>query len=204
MRRFTVSMTMTGEGSSLSPSSTARAEIGHLSVAYGAPRIVACLRLEDDADRARNGGSSRAGRHPASREAPLEDGGVLFERPLELARDDPKLRRVGGRFSDVTRPDEVGALVQTALDRFGGLDIAFNNAGVTHPAASTAALDDDNFRFVMDVNVRGVWLGMKAQIRVPLSLPERSPCPRPTRTPMTPPGVPVQMAEEVAAWDRSD
>lgn len=71
--------------------------------------------------------------------------------------------------TDVTNSNEVAALTALAIERFGRLDVAFNNAGVMHPALPTDQLSDDDFQFVMDVNVRGVWLGMKHQIPAMLS-----------------------------------
>lgn len=66
--------------------------------------------------------------------------------------------------TDVTAAEEVSALTALAINHFGRLDVAFNNAGVMHPALPTDQLSDDDFQLVMDVNVRGVWLGMKYQI----------------------------------------
>ncbi|MEM7758040.1 MAG: glucose 1-dehydrogenase [Cyanobacteria bacterium P01_A01_bin.40] len=66
--------------------------------------------------------------------------------------------------TDVTKADDLSALTALAMERFGRLDVALNNAGVMHPALPTDKLSDDDFQFVMNVNVRGVWLGMKNQI----------------------------------------
>ena len=66
--------------------------------------------------------------------------------------------------ADVTDPGQVQAYVQAAVDRFGGVDIALLNAGVTGP---NTLIDDyplETFDEVMNVNVRGVWLGLKAVI----------------------------------------
>ena len=94
---------------------------------------------------------------------------VIGNRDAEAGRATAAgIEREGGEAvfvrTDVTRPDEIEVLVGTAVERFGGLDIAFNNAGVMHPAVPVAELDDDDFRSTMDVNVRGVWLGVRAQI----------------------------------------
>src|SRR4249919_2663552 len=51
-----------------------------------------------------------------------------------------RVRDAGGhaifRRTDVTIEDEVKAMVATAVSEFGGLDAAFNNAGVNHPMGS--------------------------------------------------------------------
>lgn len=63
--------------------------------------------------------------------------------------------------ADVSDEDEVRAYFRAVLDRFGGLDVLFNNAGVegvVAPGHDYAAADFDR---VMRVNVRGVWLNMK-------------------------------------------
>ena len=53
---------------------------------------------------------------------------------------------------DLSEPDEVAALVPTALERFGGLDILVNNAGIA-PAGSFASMPLDTWRQVFEVNV---------------------------------------------------
>jgi NAD(P)-dependent dehydrogenase (short-subunit alcohol dehydrogenase family) len=65
--------------------------------------------------------------------------------------------------TDVSQEEEVAALVKAAVDRFGRLDAAFNNAGVTSygPIESLSAADFDN---VFAINTKGVWLLIKHQI----------------------------------------
>jgi NAD(P)-dependent dehydrogenase (short-subunit alcohol dehydrogenase family) len=45
--------------------------------------------------------------------------------------------------SDVTKSDEIKVVVSLAVERFGGLDIAFNNAGVEPGGEALADIDDD-------------------------------------------------------------
>jgi NAD(P)-dependent dehydrogenase (short-subunit alcohol dehydrogenase family) len=45
---------------------------------------------------------------------------------------------------DVTRSEDVQAALQTAIDHFGRLDVAFNNAGVEHATKPTAEITDDS------------------------------------------------------------
>ena len=75
----------------------------------------------------------------------------------------------GGRAlfkkTDVTKSEEVAALVDAAVSEFGGLDIAFNNAG--YEGAGLLPLVEEteqNVRNVMDVNFFGVWNSMKAEV----------------------------------------
>ena len=67
--------------------------------------------------------------------------------------------------TDVGDPKQVEKLVQTTVDRFGRLDIAFNNAGTEGEKLSPIVEDsEDNIRNIFDVNVIGVWHSMRAQI----------------------------------------
>jgi NAD(P)-dependent dehydrogenase (short-subunit alcohol dehydrogenase family) len=66
---------------------------------------------------------------------------------------------------DVTSEDEVRALFQTAVEEYGRLDIAFNNAGISPPeddSISTTGLDA--WRRVQDVNLTSVYLCSKYAI----------------------------------------
>jgi NAD(P)-dependent dehydrogenase (short-subunit alcohol dehydrogenase family) len=74
---------------------------------------------------------------------------------------------VGGTFVqvDVTSPEQVDALFQAAVDAHGGLDIAFNNAGISPPdddSILTTGLDA--WRRVQEVNLTSVYLCCKAAI----------------------------------------
>lgn len=65
---------------------------------------------------------------------------------------------------DVTRAADVAAAVAAAVDTFGGLDAAFNNAGIEGEVAGMADLDEDVFDRVQAINVKGVWLSIKYEI----------------------------------------
>ncbi|MBC7871542.1 MAG: glucose 1-dehydrogenase [Chitinophagaceae bacterium] len=65
---------------------------------------------------------------------------------------------------DVARPEEVEAFVEATVQRFGGLDVAVNNAGVGGTLMNADALDEATWDFVMNVNLKGVWLCMKYEI----------------------------------------
>ncbi|MYW46969.1 SDR family oxidoreductase [Streptomyces sp. SID161] len=70
---------------------------------------------------------------------------------------------------DVTSPDDVKRAVGLAVDRYGRLDAAFNNAGTTTEPALLHETDDADYDTVLDVNLRGVWLCMKHQIKAMLA-----------------------------------
>ncbi len=77
------------------------------------------------------------------------------------------IRDCGGKAvfikTDVTKQSNVDAIVQKALDEFGGLDIAFNNAGVEGNLGPLVEETEDNFNFVFDINVKGLWRCMRAE-----------------------------------------
>jgi NAD(P)-dependent dehydrogenase (short-subunit alcohol dehydrogenase family) len=68
---------------------------------------------------------------------------------------------VSAVVADVTQAEQVQRYVQTAIDRYGGIDVFFANAGVEGVVAPITEYPDDVFDRVMAVNVRGVWLGLK-------------------------------------------
>lgn len=69
--------------------------------------------------------------------------------------------------ADVSEPDQVRRMVDLAVDRFGTLDIAFNNAGVNYNSAAEAtSLEEWDKTFA--VNLRGVFLCCREEARVML------------------------------------
>lgn len=68
--------------------------------------------------------------------------------------------------TDVSRDEDVKRLIDETVKRFGSLDLAFNNAGVLgSPLARTAECSLENWEHVLSVNLRGVWLCMKHELR---------------------------------------
>ncbi|AKS40977.1 glucose 1-dehydrogenase [Wenzhouxiangella marina] len=68
--------------------------------------------------------------------------------------------------ADVSDPGAVEALHERIMQRFGRLDAACNNAGIEGEQAPTAECSLDNFDRVIGVNLRGVFLCMKAQLGI--------------------------------------
>jgi NAD(P)-dependent dehydrogenase (short-subunit alcohol dehydrogenase family) len=70
--------------------------------------------------------------------------------------------------ADVTREDEVAEYVRAAVDRFGTIDVFYNNAGIEGDIKPITEYSLESFRRVLDVNVVGVFLGMKHVLPVML------------------------------------
>jgi NAD(P)-dependent dehydrogenase (short-subunit alcohol dehydrogenase family) len=70
--------------------------------------------------------------------------------------------------ADVTREDEVAGYVRAATDKFGTIDVFCNNAGVEGEIAPITKYSLEAFRHVIDVNVVGVFLGLKHVLPVML------------------------------------
>src|SRR6267142_4653046 len=64
--------------------------------------------------------------------------------------------------ADVTRWDDVRRYTTAAADRFGGIDAFFNNAGILGDVSPLTEYSEATFDRVLAVNVKGVWLGLKA------------------------------------------
>jgi NAD(P)-dependent dehydrogenase (short-subunit alcohol dehydrogenase family) len=66
--------------------------------------------------------------------------------------------------TDVSSPDDVERMVATAKERFGRLDIAFNNAGIEGDLAPLVEYSLDTWNRIVGINLTGVWLCMKHEI----------------------------------------
>ena len=65
---------------------------------------------------------------------------------------------------DVGNPDDVKATVEAAVERFGALHLAVNNAGIGGPLGLLADIDIAGYKKLMDVNLHSVFYGMYYQI----------------------------------------
>jgi NAD(P)-dependent dehydrogenase (short-subunit alcohol dehydrogenase family) len=66
--------------------------------------------------------------------------------------------------ADSSKPEDNEALVKQTLDKYGSLDIAVNNAGIGGPLAATGEYPVDGWKKVIDINLSGVFYGMRYQI----------------------------------------
>lgn len=67
--------------------------------------------------------------------------------------------------ADVAKASEVENLVYQAVKRHGRLDFAFNNAGIEGVMASTVDCSEENWDQTLAINLKGVWLCMKHELR---------------------------------------
>jgi NAD(P)-dependent dehydrogenase (short-subunit alcohol dehydrogenase family) len=93
-------------------------------------------------------------------------GDVDKELALAAAEDfdDPNWSRVAGTFMDVTDTATVIAAADLAVEKFGGIDVWVNNAGI-FPSIEILEMPDTVWDQVFDVNVRGLFAGSREAAR---------------------------------------
>ena len=78
------------------------------------------------------------------------------------------IEELGGRAlavrCDVSRAEDVKAALDKALEAFGRLDFAFNNAGVEQPITATAEISEEEWNRIIRINLSGIFLCMKYEI----------------------------------------
>jgi NAD(P)-dependent dehydrogenase (short-subunit alcohol dehydrogenase family) len=94
---------------------------------------------------------------------------VINDLKLEVAQAVvDEITAAGGQATavagDVGNPDDVKAAVDAAVTSYGGLNLAFNNAGIGGPSGLLADIDIAGYRKLMDVNLHSVFYGMYYQI----------------------------------------
>jgi len=67
--------------------------------------------------------------------------------------------------TDVSKATAVETLVQKAVDKFGRLDIAFNNAGIEGVWSPIVRQSEEDWDRTIAINLKGVWLCLKYEIR---------------------------------------
>jgi NAD(P)-dependent dehydrogenase (short-subunit alcohol dehydrogenase family) len=91
------------------------------------------------------------------------------EQDLKAAiKDLPAAAQALAVAADVTQEEEVAGYVRAACDKFGTIDVFYNNAGIEGEVKSITEYSLEAFRRVIDVNVIGVFLGLKHVLPVML------------------------------------
>lgn len=79
-----------------------------------------------------------------------------------------KVNTDGGTASffkvDVSNPEDVEAMVRFAVDTYGGLHVAVNNAGIGGAQAPTGEYGIEDWKKVIDINLNGVFYGLRYEI----------------------------------------
>ncbi len=91
-----------------------------------------------------------------------------------LARSQDAIADLAGELGEkaiaipcnVARFGEMSAAVETTVRAFGGLDVLINNAGVIEPIAHLVDADPDEWGQVIDINLKGVFNGIRAALPV--------------------------------------
>ncbi|MGX4653939.1 glucose 1-dehydrogenase [Micromonospora sp. SCSIO 07396] len=115
------------------------------------------------------GGGSGIGRATAQAFAREDATVVVAGRDADKLEQTVKLITVDGGaasavVADITRSDDVAALVHATVERHGGLHIAFNNAGTAGRPGPLADLDEEVWDTVVATNLTGLFLCMKYEI----------------------------------------
>jgi NAD(P)-dependent dehydrogenase (short-subunit alcohol dehydrogenase family) len=86
----------------------------------------------------------------------------LEREPAEAAAARLGGERALGLAADVTDAEAMRAAVDTAVERFGGLDIVVANAGIGPPTATNRVVDVEAYERVIEVDLLGVWRTVRA------------------------------------------
>lgn len=87
------------------------------------------------------------------------DGGAETVAECEATGGEAVFRR-----TDVTVEDDVEAAVRTAVDTWGSLDVAINNAGINGPTKPVADYTLEEWNHVLAVNLNGIFLALRHEI----------------------------------------
>lgn len=115
------------------------------------------------------GGGNGIGRATARRLTAEGASVVVADVDLEGARETARaIQSADGRAvvveTDVTDADATARMVTTAVDKFGGLDVAVNNAGIISPLVDVEEIEDEDWQRLLAVNLTGVWNCMRAEL----------------------------------------
>jgi NAD(P)-dependent dehydrogenase (short-subunit alcohol dehydrogenase family) len=116
------------------------------------------------------GGSSGIGR--ATARIFTREGAKVVVADVQVADGEETVRLIaagGGEAifvkADVSQPAEAEAMVRKAVETYGRLDCAFNNAGIEGVIQPTVEYGETHWDRVLAVNLKGVWLCMKYELQ---------------------------------------
>jgi NAD(P)-dependent dehydrogenase (short-subunit alcohol dehydrogenase family) len=94
---------------------------------------------------------------------------VAGRRELEGKETIELVRAAGGDGlfvkADVSIASEIEGLIQKSVEKFGSLDVAFNNAGIEGVWLPIIRQSEEDWDRTIDINLKGVWLCLKYEIR---------------------------------------
>src|ERR1700690_2056237 len=94
---------------------------------------------------------------------------VAGRREIEGKATVEVIQRAGGEGifvkTDVSQASEVKALVERTVEAFGGLDYAFNNAGIEGKWAPIVEQSEEDWDRTVDINLKGTWLCLKFELQ---------------------------------------
>ena len=116
------------------------------------------------------GGTSGIGRDTAVHFARSGVSVVVSGRRAKEGEETVELIRAAGGDgifvkADVSKASEVESLVQQVVEKFGRLDVAFNNAGIEGVWVPIIKQSEEDFDRTVDINLKGVWLCLKYEIK---------------------------------------
>jgi len=116
------------------------------------------------------GGTSGIGRDTAILFAKHGARVVVTGRRKEEGEETAKLARSAGGETlflegDVSKTADVQRFVEKTVEKFGRLDVAFNNAGIEGKWMPITELPEEQFDQVSAINIKGVWLCLKYEMR---------------------------------------
>jgi NAD(P)-dependent dehydrogenase (short-subunit alcohol dehydrogenase family) len=116
-----------------------------------------------------SGAASGIGRATAQRFA--EEGASVVAADIDVEGGEETVSQIeseGGEATfvetDVTDESDLAAGVEAAVDTYGSLDFAFNNAGIEGDQVSFSDQDNANWNRVLDINLNGVFFAMREEI----------------------------------------